>query len=82
MGPRRVAPAAIVGGESVVWRAEVGCSNEDGRTAGMAPLGVVSALEFKARAASESVIEESCAEGCSLYAISLAIEVTVSTSST
>ena len=38
VGTRRVTPAAIVTGKSVVRRAEVGGGDEDGGAAGVAPL--------------------------------------------
>ena len=38
VGTRRVTPAAIVAGKSVVRRAEVGGSDENGGAAGVAPL--------------------------------------------
>ena len=61
MGAGRVAPAAIVAGESVVWRAEVGGGNENGGAAGVAPLGVIGALDFEASSTTESIVEECCA---------------------
>lgn len=61
MGPRRVAPAAVVVGEGVVRRAEVGGGDKDRGAAGVAPGGVVGALDLEAGAAAEAVVEECCA---------------------
>jgi len=55
---RRVAPAAIVVWKSEVGRAKVCCGDEDGRTSRVTPLFVVSALDLKARAAAEAVVEK------------------------
>ena len=54
---RRVAPPAVVAGESVVGRAVVGAADEHGGVPGLAPLRVVRALDLVARAACEPVRE-------------------------
>lgn len=82
MGAGRVAPATIVAGKSVVRGAEVSCGDENGGTAGVAPLGVVGALELEASAATEPIVEECGAECGGVHAVALTVEVTVSTSST
>jgi len=57
----RVAPAAIVAGESVVRRAEVCGGDEDGRVTREAPFWVVSAFNFETRATTEPIVEQSSA---------------------
>ena len=57
MGARGVAPPSVVAGQSVVGRAEVGTRYEDGRTARMAPPGIVGAFELEARPAAQSVVK-------------------------
>jgi len=74
---RRIAPAAIVIRERVVRGAEVGCSDRDRRWE--APLGVVDAFYFVAGAAGEPIVEERGAEGCSVRAVALAVQVAVAT---
>ena len=59
MGARGVAPAAVVAGEGVVGRAEVGGRHEYGGAAAVAPLGVVGALDLEACTAAEPVVEQS-----------------------
>ncbi|BAS87106.1 Os03g0822033, partial [Oryza sativa Japonica Group] len=60
VGARRVAPAAVVGGEGVVGRAEVGGGDEDGGAPRVAPLppGLVHALDLEARAAALPGVEQ------------------------
>ena len=82
MGAGRVAPAAIVAGKSIVWWAEVGSGDKNGGAAGVAPRGVIGALEFETSAATESIVEECCAQCSCVHAVPLAVKVTVSTSST
>lgn len=77
---RRVAPSAIVVGEGVVGRAEVG--GGDGYGAGQTPLGVVVAPHLVAGAAAQPAVEESSTQRCSACTIPLAIQVAVSTCST
>ena len=61
MRPGRVAPAAIVGGESVVWRAEICGGDQDGRVTGVAPFRVIRAFDFETRSTAETVVEQSSA---------------------
>lgn len=58
MGPRRVTPASVVAGEGVIRRAEICGCDQDGGAAGVAPGGVVGALDLEAGAAAEAVVEE------------------------
>lgn len=53
----RVAPTAIVAGESIVWRAKIGGGYEDGRASRVAPVRVVDALELKACSTREAIVE-------------------------
>lgn len=57
MGPRRVAPAAVVRGQGVVGRAEVGGRDDDGGTPLDAPLAVVDALDLEAGPADDAAVE-------------------------
>ena len=82
MGPGRVAPTAIVAGLSEVGRAEVGCGDQDGRLPGSAPPRVVAALDLKASAAAQPIVEQSSAERSSVDSVALAVEISIPTSST
>ena len=77
MRPRRVAPATVVVGKREIRGAEVGGGDENRWAAGMAPLGVVGALDLEARAAAEAVIEECRAQRRRVHAVALAVEVAV-----
>lgn len=72
MSARRVAPSSIVASLIVVRRTKVGCSNEDGRMAGLAPLLVIDALDFEASTARLSIVEQSRAQCRCLIAIAFA----------
>lgn len=52
-----VAPAAIITGQSVVWRAKVGGGDEDGGATSVTPLRLVCALEFEASTAAHAIVE-------------------------
>lgn len=73
MGARRVAPAAIVVGQSIVGRAKIGGGDEDGRATGVAPLRIISALELETGTAAKPIVEQSRAQRCSVYSIPLAV---------
>ena len=53
----RIAPTAIVAGESVVWRAEVCGGDKDGRVTWMTPFRVIGAFDFEARSTAETIVE-------------------------
>lgn len=74
----RIAPTAIVVGESQVWRAEIGSSDND--ASGITPSGVVAALELVAGSTGQAIVEESSAESCCVGA--MAIQIAITTSST
>lgn len=76
----RVAPAAIVVGESKVRGAEVGGGDHDGTRE--APSRVVVAAHLVAGAAAEPVVEEGGAQRGCVCAVALAVEVAVTASST
>lgn len=76
----RVAPATIVTWQRVVRWAEVGSSHGD--RARKAPLLVIVALDLIARAATGTIVEECRAECCSVRAVSLAVQVPITTSAT
>lgn len=69
----RVAPAAIVAWKSVVRRAKVRGRDENRRTAGMAPLWIVSALKLEAGSAAQTVVEQSSTQRRRVYAVALAV---------
>ena len=75
----RVAPAAVVGGERVVWRAEVGGRHQDGGAPGAAPPppGLVLALELEARAAAQTLVEQRRAQRRVVHAVPLAVQVAI-----
>lgn len=77
MGPRRVAPAAVVRGQGVVGRAEVGGRNDDGGTPLDAPLPVVDALDLEAGPADDAAVEYRRAHCRRLHPVALAVEVPV-----
>ncbi|CAL9044047.1 unnamed protein product [Musa banksii] len=78
MLPWRVTPSAVVAGEGVVRRAEVG-SRDDNR-AREAPPGVIGAPHLVASAAAEPIVEERSAEGRGVGPVPLAVEVAIATS--
>jgi len=78
---RRVAPAAIVVRKSEVGRAKVGGGDEDGRTAGVAPLPVVCALYLKTRTAAKPAVEECRAQCRRVHTVPLAVQVPIPTRS-
>ena len=75
----RVAPAAGIVGEGIVWRAEIGGGDHNG--AGQAPLGVVHTPNLVARSAPQPIVEQSSAQGRRVGSVPLAVEVAVPTSS-
>lgn len=82
MGAGRVAPPAVVAGKRIVWRAEIRSSDENGRAAGMAPLGVVAALYLEAGAAAQAVVEQGRAQSSRLHSIALAVQIPIAASPT
>lgn len=79
MLPGRVAPASVVVGKGVVGRAVVGGGHRDG--ARKAPLRIVHAFEFVAGAAAEAVVEKGGAQSRCVGAVTLAVQISVATSS-
>jgi hypothetical protein len=76
---RRVAPAAIVGRERVVRRAEVGSGDYDGAGhAGVRSAAGRVAAHLEAGSTAEAVVEQSRAQRRRVGAVSLAVEVAVS----
>jgi hypothetical protein len=77
---RRVAPAAVVGGERVVRRAEVGGRDDDGaEEARVGPAASSVAPDLEAGAAAEAAVEERCAQRRRVGAVPLTVEVAVPT---
>lgn len=52
---RRVAPTAVVVWECIVWRAEIGGSDQN--RAWKAPFGVIDTLDLKASPAAQAIVE-------------------------
>ena len=75
----RIAPPAVVVGQSEVRRAEV-CRG-DGDGAGEAPSRVIVAPHFVTSTTSQAIVEEGCAQSCSVGSIPLAVQVPVPASS-
>ena len=67
----RVAPAAIVIGQSEVWRAEVGGGDGDG--AREAPSGVVVAPHFETSSAAQPIVEQRRAQRRRVRSVPLAV---------
>ncbi|GMH07401.1 hypothetical protein Nepgr_009241 [Nepenthes gracilis] len=78
-GAGRVEPSAIVAGQGIFGRAEVSAGDENGGTAGVAPLRVVGALDFKASNAAQAVIEKCGAQRRRVNSVPLAVQVSVPT---
>lgn len=70
---RRVAPPAIVIWQSIIRGAEIGGSDENGRAARVTPLRFISTFELKTSSATEPIVEQSCAQRCSIDSVSLAV---------
>jgi hypothetical protein len=79
VGAGRVAPAAVVGGQRVVGRAEVGGRHQDGGAprAAPPPPGLVLALDLEARAAAQPLVEQRRAQRRVVHAVPLAVQVAV-----
>ena len=82
MGARRVTPAAIVTRKSVIGGTKIGSRNEYRRATGMAPLGVISALDLKASTTAESIVVQSSTQSGSVNTIPLAVEIPIPTRTT
>ena len=79
VGPGRVAPAAIVAGESEVWGTEVGRRDKDRRAARVAPPWIVGALQLEARPAAQPAVEQRRAQRRRVHSVPLAVQVPVPT---
>jgi hypothetical protein len=79
VGAGRVAPPAVVGGERVVRRAEVGGGDVDGGAPRVAvlPPGLVLAPDLEARAAALPLVEQRRAQRRVVHAVALAVQVAV-----
>lgn len=74
----RVAPATIVIRQSIVRGAEVCGSNNDASRE--APSGVLITSHLIARPTTQTIVEQSCAECCSVSPIALAVQIAITTS--
>lgn len=79
---RWVAPATIVTGLSKVGWAKVSGGDEDWRIPRVAPTWILVALHLKARSAAQAIVEQCCAQCCSVYSIPLCVQVSIPTSTT
>ncbi|KRY03475.1 hypothetical protein T12_13702 [Trichinella patagoniensis] len=75
---RRIAPASGIVRKSIVWRTEVGRSDDNG--AWKTPLVLVNAPNLITRATAEAIVEESSAQSCSVSSVSLTVEIPITTS--
>lgn len=77
----RVAPAAVVAGKGIVWRAEV-CGSNCHRNTLLAPLwaALKVAYNLEALPTGSPIVEQCCAQCCSSSPISTFIQVAISTS--
>lgn len=82
MSTRRVTPAAIVVRKSVIRWTKIGCGDYNGRAARMTPPRVIRTLDFKTRAAAQPVVEQRGAKCGRVDTVTLAVQVTVPTSTT
>ncbi|URE23233.1 hypothetical protein MUK42_03227 [Musa troglodytarum] len=79
VGAGRVAPPAVVGGESVVGRAEVGGGDEDGGAPAVTPTEVVRALDLEAGPAALPLVKQRRAQSCRLHPVPLAVQIPIPT---
>ncbi|RWW62413.1 hypothetical protein BHE74_00030452 [Ensete ventricosum] len=79
VGAGRIAPPAIVRGERVVGRAEVGSRDEDGGAPSVAPLRIARALDLEARPAALPLVEQRRAQSRRLHPVPLAVQVPIPT---
>lgn len=76
----RVAPAASIIGQGIVWWTEIGGGDHDARP--QAPLWVVHALDLKARAAALPVVEQRGAQRRRARPVPLAVQVAIAACAT
>ena len=81
--PWRIAPPAIITRESVIRWAEVG-SGDGNRCALEAPLGHLGCVTHHLIAATTclAIVEQSRAQRCSLYSITIAVKIAITTCTT
>lgn len=82
MRARGVAPAAVIVWQGVVGRAEIGGCHQYGGAARVAPLAVLRrvALHLEAGAAAEPVVKQRRAQCRRVHAVTLAVQISVPTS--
>jgi uncharacterized protein YneR len=73
----RIAPTTIVTRQSIIRRAKVCCCDKNWWASRVAPLWFISTLYFKTSTATKAIVEQGCAECCSIHTIALAVQVTV-----
>lgn len=76
---RRVTPPAVIVRKGVIRGAEVGRRYQYRRAPGVTPLRVFVALYFKTSTTTLSIVEESRAKRRRVYAVTLAVQITVAT---
>lgn len=81
--PGRVAPTAIVRWKRPIRWTEVGRRHKNGGVACQAevPVRLVHTLYLETRAATQSVVEQSCAQSRRLYAVALLVQISIPTRS-
>ncbi|MCO5548316.1 hypothetical protein L7F22_001773 [Adiantum nelumboides] len=72
---RRVAPTSVIAVLTPIGRAKVGSSHKYGGVAWQTPLGLIGTLNLKACPAAQPVVEQCCAQCCSVNTIPLLIKV-------
>ena len=75
----RIAPSTIVISLCKIWGAKVCSCDSDG--AREAPPGVIIASHFVTSTTGQAIVEQGCAQSCSVSSISLAVQVPITTCS-
>lgn len=76
----RVAPPPSIVGESIVWWAEIGGSDDNG--AWKAPFWVIHTPQLIATPTAQPIVEQGSAQCCCVCPIPLAVQIPIPTSST
>lgn len=76
----RIAPASCIVWESIVWGAEVG--GRDCDRARATPFWVIRTPNLETSTTAQAIVEQGCAQSCSIGPISLAVQVSITTSPT
>lgn len=82
MGTRRVTPAPIIARLCEIRGAEVGGGDEDRRTSGMAPPGILGAFDFKTSTTTIPIVKQRRTQRRRVDSIALAVKISIPTSTT